>query len=450
MRKAGTSLHSQTHSVRDASAQISVFGAAPDTGNLGVSALCLSLLGGLWDRMNPADFTVFDHGRGTRAWEVPGAPSGARVRRCGAVATRRIHRAESHARMWAAAACGIGTNAGVERVRSSHAVLDVSGGDSFTDLYGPKRFKSVAFPKRLALELGRPLMLMPQTYGPFKSSEAAAIARSIVCSAERAWARDTRSYGVLQELLGDRFDPRRHGCTVDLAFGLAARRPEHRLPNPIGAWLEDSSVPVAGVNVSGLIANRASASAARFGIVADYRELVSRLVCEMLTSTDARVVLVPHVHAPLGHPESDLDASLEIMRRVPRRFRDRVGVLPTGMTASETKWAIAGMDWLCATRMHACIAGLSSVVPVAGIAYSDKALGVFESCGQGDALIDPRHTDTETALELLLASFRSRGARRARLVDSVKPAMRASEAFFGDLASGFSRPSADEPERVAA
>jgi polysaccharide pyruvyl transferase WcaK-like protein len=81
------------------------------------------------------------------------------------------------------------------------------------------------------------------------------------------------------------------------------------------------------------------------------------------------------------------------------------------------------MDWFCGTRMHSTIAGLSSGVPTAAIAYSDKTLGVFESCGVENQVIDPRQLQTQAVVERLIESFEGRALTRQVLsttTDSVK------------------------------
>ena len=62
----------------------------------------------------------------------------------------------------------------VRTVADSDLVLDVSGGDSFTDLYGAARFRQIIAPKQIALATGRPLVLLPQTYGPFSRATSRA------------------------------------------------------------------------------------------------------------------------------------------------------------------------------------------------------------------------------------------------------------------------------------
>src|ERR1039457_7303958 len=50
----------------------------------------------------------------------------------------------------------------------SDLVVAISGGDSFSDIYGLERFLYVSLPQILALWSGKRLILLPQTLGPFK------------------------------------------------------------------------------------------------------------------------------------------------------------------------------------------------------------------------------------------------------------------------------------------
>ena len=53
------------------------------------------------------------------------------------------------------------------------------------------------------------------------------------------------------------------------------------------------------------------------------------------------------------------------------------------LNPSAAKSYIATMDFFCGSRMHACIAAVSSGVPVVPIAYSRKFAGVFGALGYG-------------------------------------------------------------------
>ena len=67
--------------------------------------------------------------------------------------------------------------------------------------------------------------------------------------------------------------------------------------------------------------------------------------------------------------------------------------------------------------MHSCIGALSSGVPAAGLAYSLKAQGVFETCGLGEHVADLRTLDEEETLATLWSSFERRAATRRSLAE---------------------------------
>jgi polysaccharide pyruvyl transferase WcaK-like protein len=311
---------------------------------------------------------------------------------------------------------------GLEAMRQADAILDLSGGDSFTDLYGEKRFDTVSFPKWIALDLGAPLVLLPQTYGPFRDARLRAKAFEIIRGARAAWARDARSFDVLRGLLGDEFDPRRHRLGVDMAFGLEARARDGGLDPVVDRWHRERRGPVVGVNVSGLI--WLSPERARsYGFRADYRAVTTTIVKRLLMVPDVHVVLIPHVIAPIGSYESDLEACLGVEAAV--EGGERLHVLRPPYDACEIKHEIGRLDWFVGTRMHATIAALSSSVPAAAVAYSQKFLGIFERCGLGDEVIDPTQLDESESVERAMGAFHGREGARARLVAAL-PSIRST------------------------
>ncbi len=397
------------------SPRVCLFGCALDTGNLGVSALGHSVLDAVVRTCGGnAQITLMDHSHG----HGPLDGFGEGVVRCGCRHSRRFYRPETMqtvhvlSGLWRG-----GGNYAAARLREADAVLDISGGDSFTDLYGPHRFRSITLPKLMAQRLGKPLVLLPQTYGPFDSAEARRVASEIVRCAAIALARDQRSFRVLQDLLGDAFDPERHRCGVDVAFLLPFSEPDSSaVPSPAREWFAGREAPVAGLNVSGLIYNDPRRARESFGFVADY-EALTRTLTQGLVERGARVLLVPHVVTPPGHYESDIQAAERLAASLPAPARERVAIAPAYVDPRHVKGLIGKCDWFCGTRMHATIAGLSQGVPTAAVAYSIKTLGVFETCGQGEHVADPRQADTEAVVERLLASFDARDSARQSLAE---------------------------------
>ncbi|MHC4416209.1 MAG: polysaccharide pyruvyl transferase family protein [Planctomycetota bacterium] len=400
--------------------RLCIFGAGPGTGNLGVSALGLSLLAGIARRVRNPLITTFDNGRGVRPARARVAGRDLNYQLCGAVPSRRIYRPDSLWRIRASGWVGGMGNDAIQAVRNADAVLDGTTGDSFTDLYSRRRFRVVTLEKTIALEQHRPLILLPQTIGPFLSARARRIARRIVRAATMVWARDQRSYRTLRDLLGRDFDTKRHRCGVDLGFGLEAQEPACRLPGRLDTWLAGGARrPLVGFNASGLIFNDAGGQARRFRLRADYRRAVIRFLERILHETDANILLVPHVLTTPGHFENDPDACAAVADTLGRIDAERVACLPGGFSPGETKWIIARTDWFSGTRMHAAIAALSSGVPTAAIAYSPKTLGVLESCGQGGHVADLRHVTTDDVVERLWRSWATRGATRADLEEGL-------------------------------
>ncbi len=383
-----------------------IFGAMPTSENLGVSALSFSTMIGIMKRIPRTQLTVFDVKRGvhTKTYSTEGL-SFKYTLMC-ANHSRRYYRQDNLWNMRVSSWLGGLWNPGVKAIADARCVLDISGGDSFTDMYGPHRFNWITLTKLIALEQNRPLILLPQTYGPFNSPRCRNIAERIVCNATAAWARDENSFAGLRELLGSSYDPARHHSGIDVAFALPAARPRRVLPDTVVKWLDiDRRRKTIGFNISGLIYNDPDAAIHRYGFRADYRNVVVEFLRQILTKTDVNILLIPHVLTKKGKRESDPDANNDIIQKLAGVAGSRLSALPPYYDQSETKWIISRCDWFCGTRMHAAIAGLSTEVPTAGIAYSIKTRGVFETCGQGDQVIDPRRLSTGDVIDGLFVSF---------------------------------------------
>ena len=420
--------------------RLALFGAAPDTPNMGVSALFHSAIAGIAKHLDPIEFVVFDNGWGRRdtTFEVTGRSI--RLIRFGARGGRRYYRQENLATMHVASRLGpLGArlNEGIRLIDSCDAVLDVSGGDSFSDIYGRERFDNVRRPKMIAINRSKPLILLPQTYGPYKSPAVRQLAASVVKESDMAWARDGDSYDGLKGLLGDRFNPKYHRCGVDMAFGLKPRPAVEELSDTLRGWIanKNSNVPIVGFNISGLIHNSSDGGVATFGFKVDYRVTVAALLRELLDSTSARVILISHVMDQPGHYESDQAACIAVADRLGSRYASRVALSPATLDQSQVKWLISHVDWFCGTRMHSTIAALSSGIPTAAISYSDKTKGVFRTCDQDAYVLDPRELDSEVLMRGLTNAFHARDEARQSLQQALPGVMHALDGQFEIIAN---------------
>jgi polysaccharide pyruvyl transferase WcaK-like protein len=420
----------------EAPLRLGLFGCALDTGNLGVSALGIASVRGLEASGVPVECTLFDHQPGSGWVALCADDWSSRVRRIGCAYSRRPYRSANLQQVYLAARLGLARLQPVlAEIARLDAILDLSGGDSFSDLYGGWRFRSIALPKRLALRLGLPLVLLPQTYGPFRRARRAATARRILRAAHQVWARDPGSLALARGLLGPAFDPARHRAGVDVAFGLPVKRPES--PELVGELLalRREPAPLFGVNVSGLLYNRADVDRERFGLRSSYRELVERALRGLLEIEGARLLLVPHVGPPCTASESDAEACRAAAASLGPKLAPRIRVAPPLADPMQAKWVVGRCQWFLGTRLHACIAALSQGIPTASLVYSDKARGVLEMAGAGRGVVDPRALDAGGAVGAVVASARER-VRGAREVARALPALRERlSAQFRSIAS---------------
>ncbi len=415
--------------------QLALLGAPGDTLNLGVAALNRACVDGLFSREPDARLTVFDNGLGRRSTTETVGSEAVTYWRVGMRRSRRYHRRESLWNIELSSRLGGLWNPAARALGSANAVLAVSGGDSFSDIYGQARFDTIARPQELVLARGGRLVLLPQTFGPYGDARNLARAREIVRSSAMAVARDPRSFEALVELAGDDFDPGRYLSGVDMAFAMPSVCPR---PDVAAEWsriLQGRRLLV-GVNVSGLVYND-KAAGDRYGLQARYREVVRDLIGRLVYESDASVVLVPHVLAPRGVVESDL-AACEAVAGSFDLPADRILLGPVLADPREVKWMISQCDWFCGTRMHSTIAALSSGVPTAALAYSGKTEGVFETCGMGDQVADLRRLDSHGALDRVWSSWTARDRLRDRLAEAL-PGVLQSAADQMDLVVGRSR-----------
>lgn len=391
-------------------------GMTPSTSNLGVHALLAATVMGARRVAPDAPLTVLDHQAGpARRIPLDVMRDGPVTTRIGATASLKAWSSTSVYRLGLENLLRLRRSDLARAIHGAAAVLDASGGDSFADHYGVRRFASIVGPKIAALQSNTRLVLLPQTYGPFEHGVSRRTARRIVRRADESWARDPQSFADLRELVGDdHFDPERHREGVDMAFAIEAQMPTD-LPDDVVAMLERAhgDEPLVGVNASGLLWDNDAGES--FGFALDYAATVQRLVTELL-DRGARVLMVPHLAHSHGIIESDLHAGSQVLAAHDAAVGEqRLAAVPVGLSVDEVKGVLSRLDWFVGTRMHSTIGALGGGVPSAALAYSKKTLGVFETCAMGDQVADARLHDADTALGIIIDSYDHRDELRQRL-----------------------------------
>lgn len=266
-------------------------------------------------------------------------------------------------------------------LRQSDLVIDIGEGDSWTDIYGNWRFLLQAGSKLAALAAGKPLILAPQTIGPFNNPIRRKMANAIMNRATAVFSRDNLSTAYLRDA-GIRAPTDEF---IDVAF---------RLPFEPRAKAEGKRR--IGLNISGLLYRGGYSGANELGLTIDYprycHAVIEALLADQMDGKPTEIHLIAHVTS--AHGGNDDDAP--VMRELLERYSGLIAA-PVFRSASEAKSYMSGLDAVVAARMHACIGAFSAGVPVIPVAYSRKFNGLFGTLGY-PFLVDGKSATTDQAI----------------------------------------------------
>jgi polysaccharide pyruvyl transferase WcaK-like protein len=322
----------------------------------------------------------------------------------------------------------------IASVAAADLVGDVRGGDSFSDIYGLKRFILAFLPVFSVILIKGSIAHLPQTYGPFRTRTARRMARFLLKRSSVLIARDLESQRIAQELVGSRLRVR---LSPDVAFALYSEAPEEVFTEP--PHVGGVAPGTIGVNINGLMYKGGYHGGNMFGLKLDYRAFLPALISRLLSETTADILLVPHTLAEPGDPESDNDACRLVRDLLTPEQQRRVRIVTGDYDAHQFKGIIRQCDFFIGSRMHSCIAALSQGVPCVGVAYSMKFAGVFESVGMKDWVIDGRVTGCSATIDAILALYQIRDAVRDDLGSRAAEAGQTLRRIFGEMVAGVSR-----------
>lgn len=416
-----------------------ILGASFDTSNLGVSALAASAVSAVRNAIPEARVHLLDYGREPRSYQITHARGTAPVELINLRFSWKVFLPNNVARLLATAVLlrcvpfrsvrqrSIRRNVYLRRVQAAMVAGSLAGGDSFSDIYGLRRLFYVALPQLLVLALGRPLVLLPQTIGPFRSRIAKWLGAFVMQRAGAIYARDEEGVFAARAMLTD--DPFKVAFAYDLAFQLPSTKPA---PTAIPGWWSErpEGQPLVGVNVSGLLYRGGYSRDNMFGLKTEYRALVLAVVEHLVQRRGARVMLFPHVYGPENDVESDDAACAAVLTDLKSRCGDRLHRLEGRFDQHEIKYLIGRCDFVVGSRMHACIAALSQDVPAVGLAYSDKFAGVLRSIGMERLVVDLRTCEPAEVLRSVDEAFLARKGTRADLAACMPRVRRAASECF--------------------
>ncbi len=244
-------------------------------------------------------------------------------------------------------------------------VACINGGDGFSDIYGTKTFKSRLPDTNLAMIYKIPLILLPQTLGPFSQKKNFKLAEKILRYSSKIYVRDLSFKKELDKLKLN------YELCDDLSYYMQPDNVDNLdiLPNSVG------------LNVSGLAySNQFRALSNKFD---NYPLLIEKIISRF-QEKNIPVYLVSHSYN-YTKPEINND-DLEANKAVYCSLKDKKGVylVNRNLTSPQSKYLISQFEFFIGTRMHACFAAIYTHTPLFGLAYSYKFKGAFDEYGLYD------------------------------------------------------------------
>ncbi len=261
-------------------------------------------------------------------------------------------------------------------IKSLDAVFDASYGDGFTGIYGTARNFIQIMRKQIVYWAGKPVFLLPQTYGRYKFPFKRWSER-MIDKAALAYARDDTGKMLKRASVKK---------TSDMAFGL----PFDKTLYPMTG--ERKRI---GINVSSLLWD--ASTVGRFGLTLDYRKFYVELL-NYLTSNDRyEVHIIPHVIDVKNYKSGENDC--RVLDEIKGIYGDKVVQAPAFDNCIAAKSYIANMDVFLGSRMHATIGAISSGVATIPFSYCHKFEALYGNLNY-PYVISATKVSTEEALQV--------------------------------------------------
>lgn len=234
------------------------------------------------------------------------------------------------------------------------------GGDGFSDIYGDRDFYGRMNQTFLLWRAKVPLIMLPQTVGPFEKKENYDLAVKIMRYAKEIYVRDGKFVEEFKKL------GLKYTQTKDISSFMQ--------PEPWDIEIKEKAV---GLNVSGLAyCNTFHGLEGQFDV---YPELIEKII-NHFRKKGCTVYLIPHSY---NYNAPDDNDDMVACRQAYERLADKgnVVLVDKDMTAPQVKYIISKMSFFIGARMHANFAAIYTGVPVFGTAYSYKFEGAFNANG---------------------------------------------------------------------
>lgn len=307
-------------------------------------------------------------------------------------------------------------------IAAADIAVIVGGSNLYVDpsvhpLVSMARLYTVAAPIKAAKDMGRPVLMLGHTLGPFPERRRLSkrLASRMIRRADLAVVREASSVAVAHDLGVADVE-----LAPDMAFAIEPAATD-RVGRIVADLPEDPrrTVVIAARRHPALGAN------ADARLMAELVDAVGRLAAG---GHCGAVLVVAHTVGPIAI-EDDRGISLALVEQLAARYPDLpVQYLREDLAPAELAWLYGQMGAMVAVRLHAAILSAMLGTPTYAIAYfTQKTSGVMSGLGLADCVGD---FDTVTATDIVSALTPRIGAQQSR--DALAATCRANRTHLED------------------
>ena len=270
-------------------------------------------------------------------------------------------------------------------LRRAHAradvILSLGGGYFFVHDHRPvSTWATLAL--AYALRQGKPVVCLPQSFGPFRHAYQARLAARLMARCAQVMLRDPAS----MDLFARHAPPFcRAQFAPDTAFTLGLR------------WPRQTEPPADPPRIGATVVDWSPVDPALRAVQARYEQQVADLLSHAITMLGAETTLFVQCQSSRRDFESDVGASRRVQalarQMLPPELSGRIALVDDIRSPAAAVAAYGRMNAFVATRLHSAIFAASQGTPVLAIGYQPKLRAAMQLLGQAEYSLDMQEID---------------------------------------------------------
>lgn len=284
-------------------------------------------------------------------------------------------------------------NALIKEIESADYIWDISNGEGFDDGDGLNKYIISMLNKKFVLNMHKPLVLMPQSIGPFDSTIRERHARKVIERAREIFVLDGYSKDYIEQDLGCN---RRVNVLPDLSYYYEEKQRELEEGNN-----KHSRITV-GINISSRLDKE----------LITYKSMIMDIIDELLKDERVDVLLIPYEEncGEDSHEDYRFSNSIAYGNR-----NDRIESIGRYYEEEALRRIIRKCDFFIGSSPIACIDAISMLVPTYIISGNLAFIDAMKRRELEDCIGNLQKNNKKYIIDRIIIQFNNRGELKKRL-----------------------------------